>query len=83
MKEGEGVPEPGVGEVEAGTQAFVLDDVDGLTLKAADVGGIMDRRGLDGGSSGGVTNGGGESVEFAAGKCVVAAVVVGGGARSG
>ena len=82
MKEGEGVPEPGVGEVEAGTQAFVLDDVDG-SCKAADVGGIMDRRELDGGNSGGVINGGGESVEFAAGKCVAAAVVVGGGARSG
>ena len=42
------MPEPDVGEVEVGTQAFVLDDVDGLTLKASDVGGIVDRRGLDG-----------------------------------
>ena len=79
MKVGEGVPEPGVGEVEVGTQAFVLDDV----WRAADVEGIMDRRGLNGGNSDGVINGGGESVELSAEECVATAVVVGGGARSG
>ena len=70
MKDGEGGLVPGVGEVEVGTQAFVLEDV----WKAADAEGIMARRGLNGGNSDGKINGGGESVE---------SVVVGGGARSG
>ena len=48
LKVGEGEPEAGVGEVDDGTQTDVLEDVEGLTSKASDVGGIVERRGLDG-----------------------------------